>query len=75
MVFQWYDSEYVWLAQLKVHVLVKALEVLVKKRNLTDFSEIEDKKKRISVNSEAAKRIVSHELHEYESKKPRANTQ
>merc|ERR1712233_22107 len=43
--------------------------------NMKKIKEIEDKKKRITVNSEEAKRIVSHELHEYESKKPRANTQ
>ena len=34
------------------------------------YSDIEDKKTRISVNSKAAKRVVEHELHQFK-KRPR----
>lgn len=42
--------------------------------NMKKVKEIEDKKKRIGVDSKAAKRVVQHELHEY-TKKARSNTQ
>ena len=36
------------------------------------FLDIEDKKKRISVDSKAAKRVVKHELHQFK-KKPKTD--